>query len=371
MALNFKKISKENETREPLFHVVKRATMPFWQAMAIRIGAVLVAFLVCTLLSSLLIGKTPMQFLSTFFNGILGSPRRIWNLAKDGAKLLAISIAVTPAFRMRFWNIGAEGQTLMGALGAVAVIFYLGGDIPNALLLVLMLVAAVLAGAVWGAIPAIFKAKWETNETLFTLMMNYVAIGLVEFMLKIWVSDGSGTLGELKFGHLPQVGHKYLLLILCVLIITVVSYVYLNYTKQGYEISVVGESENTARYIGINVSKVIIRTMIVSGALCGLAGFLTVGALDHSVTAETVGGLGFTAIMASWPAKFNPLIMIGTSLFITLLGQGASSISDTFRIDSSSPDMVVGIVLFFIIGCEFFINYRLKFRESEKKGEKA
>ena len=371
MALNFKKFSKENETREPLFHVVKRAAMPFWQSMAIRAGAVLVAFLVCTLLSSLLIGKTPMEFLSTFFNGILGSPRRIWNLAKDGAKLLAISIAVTPAFRMRFWNIGAEGQTLMGALGAVAVIFYLGGDIPNALLLVLMLVAAVLAGAVWGAIPAIFKAKWETNETLFTLMMNYVAIGLVEFMLKIWVSDGSGTLGELKFGHLPQVGHKYLLLILCVLIITVVSYIYLNYTKQGYEISVVGESENTARYIGINVSKVIIRTMIVSGALCGLAGFLTVGALDHSVTAETVGGLGFTAIMASWLAKFNPLIMIGTSLFITLLGQGASSISDTFRIDSSFPDMVVGIVLFFIIGCEFFINYQLKFRESEKKGEKA
>ena len=362
---------RKESTKEPLFHVVKRATIPFWKAMSIRAGAIVLAFLFCTLLASLLIGRSPIDFLKTFFNGIFGSPRRLWNLAKDGAKLLCISLAVTPAFKMKFWNIGAEGQTLMGALGAVTIIFYFGKTLPAPLLLVFMLIAAVLAGAIWGVIPAIFKAKWQTNETLFTLMMNYVAIGLVGFFLKIWVSDGSGVLGELAFGHLPQVGHKYLLLILCALVLTAFVYIYLNYTKQGYEISVVGESENTARYIGINVSKVIIRTMIVSGAICGLAGFLIVSALDHSVTAETVGGLGFTAIMVSWLAKFNPLVMIGSSLLITLLQQGASSISDAFRIDSSFPDMVVGIVLFFIIGCEFFINYQLKFRESEKKGEKA
>ena len=367
-----RKINATSENvREPLFHVIKRANIPFWKAMLIRVVAVLAAFLLCTLLSSVLIGKSPIQFLSTFFKGTLGSPRRIWNLAKDGAKLLCISLAVTPAFRMRFWNIGAEGQTLMGAWGAVAIIFYLGGKVPEALLLVLMLAAAIIMGAVWGVLPAIFKSKWETNETLFTLMMNYVAIGLVEFFLKIWVTSGSGTLGMLQFGHLPIIGHKYLLLVLCALVLTAVVYIYLNYTKQGYEISVVGESENTARYIGINVSKVIIRTMIVSGAICGLAGFLIVSGLDHTVNAETVGGLGFTAIMVSWLAKFNPAIMIGTSLLITFLQQGAASISDTFRIDSFFPDMVVGIVLFFIIGCEFFITYQLKFRPSAKKGEKA
>lgn len=357
------------DAREPLFHVVKRATIPFWKAMLIRVIAVLIAFLFCTLLSSILIGKTPGQFLSTFFKSVLGSSRRLWNLAKDAAKLLCIALAITPAFRMRFWNIGAEGQTLIGALGAVAVIFYLRGKIPEALLLVLMLAAALIAGAIWGVLPAIFKAKWETNETLFTLMMNYVAIGLVEFFLKIWVTSGSGTLGELQNGHLPVVGHKYLLLVVCALVLTAIVYIYLNYTKHGYEISVVGESENTARYIGINVKKVIIRTMIVSGAICGLAGFLIVSGLDHTVNAETVGGLGFTAIMVSWLAKFNPIIMIGTSLLIAFLNQGAASISDTFRIDSSFPDMVVGIVLFFIIGCEFFIQYQLKFRKSAKKGE--
>ena len=143
-------------------------------------------------------------------------------------------------------------------------------------------------------------------------------------------------------------------------------YIYLSYTKHGYEISVVGESENTARYIGINVGGVIIRTMIVSGAICGVAGFLIVSALDHSVTVTTVGGMGFTAIMVSWLAKFNPLVMIGTSAFITFLQQGASQITTNFNIDSAFPDMVVGIVLFFIIGCEFFIGYSLKFRN--KKG---
>ena len=148
-------------------------------------------------------------------------------------------------------------------------------------------------------------------------------------------------------------------------------YVYLHYTKQGYEISVVGESENTARYIGINVSKVIIRTMIISGALCGLTGFLIVGALDHSINTATIGGMGFTAIMVSWLAKFNPLIMIGTAAFVTFLDQGAAQVTTTFNVDSSFPDMMVGIVLFFIIGCEFFITYRLKFRASAKKGGDA
>ena len=200
-----------------------------------------------------------------------------------------------------------------------------------------------------------------------TLMMNYVASGLVAYFLLLWTPSGSSVLGELKFGHLPKLGHEYLLLILTVLIVTVIAYVYLRYTKQGYEISVVGESENTARYIGISVPKVIIRTMLISGAICGLAGFLIVGALDHSVSTTTVGGLGFTAIMVSWLAKFNPLVMIGSSAFITFLNQGASQISTNMNTDSSFPDMVIGIVLFFIIGCEFFIAYRLKFRQSNQK----
>lgn len=358
----------EKTVREPLFHVVKRDNLPWWKAMIIRVIAVAAALLLCSLLSVLLFGANPIEFVTALFEGNFSSERRIWKFAKDAAVLLCISLAITPAFRMRFWNIGAEGQTLIGSLAAVAVVIYLGDVIPNGLLLVLMLAAAILAGAIFGGLPAIFRAKWNTNETLFTLMMNYVAVQLVKFFLNIWTPSGSSSLGELDFGHLPQVGHPYLLLILAVLVLTALVFIYLNYTKQGYEISVVGESENTARYIGIGVDKVVIRTMIISGAICGIAGFLIVSALDHSVTAQTVGGNGFTAIMVSWLAKFHPLVMIGTAAFVTFLDHGAAQVMANFNIESSFPDMVVGIVLFFIIGCEFFIGYRLKFREKAKKG---
>lgn len=358
----------KKQTREPLFHVVKRDTIPLWKSMLIRVIAVVAAVLLCSVLSIFLIGANPLEFLATIFEGTVGSTRRIWKLAKDSAVLLCIALAITPAFRMRFWNIGAEGQVLVGALASVAVAFYLGSSVPNWLLLILMLLASMLAGAIFGGIPAVFKAKWGTNETLFTLMMNYVASSLVAYFLVLWTPSGSSVLGALSVGHMPIIGHEYLLLLIIVLALTALAYVYLNYTKQGYEISVVGESENTARYIGINVSKVILRTMLISGAVCGLAGFLIVGALDHSVTVNTVGGLGFTAIMVSWLAKFNPLIMIGSATFITFLSQGAEQISTRFDIDSSFPNMMVGIVLFFIIGCEFFISYTLKFHNAHSKG---
>ena len=355
---------KDNKLELP-FHVVKRSGIPLWKSMLFRVIAVLAALLLCALLSVFLIGANPLKFVSTMFDGAFGSSRRLWTFAKDTSILLCIALAITPAFKMRFWNIGAEGQTLIGALASVAVVIYCKG-IPNWLLLVLMFLAAVLVGAFWGGLPALFKALWGTNETLFTLMMNYVATGLVSYFLLLWTPSGSSVLGRLDAGHLPVIGHEYLLLILLVLALTVGIYIYQRFAKHGYEIAVVGESENTAKYVGINSKKVIIRTMLISGAICGFAGFLIVGALDHSVAVTSVGGMGFTAIMVSWLAKFNPLIMIGTSAFITFLDLGAAQVTTAFNVDSAFPDMVVGIVLFFIIGCEFFINYQLKVKSREK-----
>lgn len=360
----------EKPTREPLLRVVKRHAMPIWKSMLIRVIAVLAAILVCAILSVLVLDNVDfIKFIKTLFSGAVGTPRNIWKLGKNAAVLLCIALAITPAFRMRFWNIGAEGQTLIGALASVAVAYYLGGKLPAPVLLVLMLIASVLAGAVWGGLPAVFKAKWNTNETLFTLMMNYVATGLVAFCLAKWCPSNGSVLGTLPHGHLPVLIHEYFLLIVISLLLTAVVFVYLHYTKQGYEISVVGESENTARYIGINVGKVVIRTMIVSGAICGLAGFLIVSALDHSITTTSVGGMGFTAIMVSWLAKFNPVIMVGSSLFVTFIQQGAAEIGS--QVDPSFPNIIVGIVMFFIIGCEFFIGYRLKFRKKAAKIEKG
>lgn len=360
--------AQNKEHHEPLIRIAKRDTIPFYKALLIRIGAVVAALLVSTLLALWLIGASPMEFISTLIKGSFETPFKMWTLAKDAAILLGIALAITPAFRMRFWNIGAEGQVLVGGLAAIACVLFLGNLIPNALLLPCMLVCALIAGAIWGGLPAIFKAKWGTNETLFTLMMNYVATLLVSCCLAIWVKSGSGNLPEQALGHLPEIYNEFLLVILTILVLAIGMYIYLNYTKQGYEISVVGESENTARYIGIRTGKVVIRTMLISGAVCGLVGFLIVGAFDHSIhPVTTVNGRGFTAIMVSWLAKFNPIAMIATALLVVFLQQGAMEIAKFFRISDAFPNMVVGIVLFFIIGCEFFIQYRLIFRKPAQK----
>ena len=355
--------------KEPLFHIVKRDAVPLWQSVLIRAAAVAAALLLCGIITLILVGRSPLELYRTMWEGSFGTTRRVWKMAKDLAILLAISLAVTPAFRMRFWNIGAEGQVLIGCLATTACMYYLGGRISDAALIPIMLAAALAGGALWGAVPAVFKAKWRTNETLFTLMMNYIAIYLVEHYLSKWTPDHSSTLPRLEYGHLPTIYNQYLLIILVVALMTVAVYIYLNYSKHGYEISVVGESENTARYIGINVPKVIIRTMVLSGLLCGLTGFLIVGGLDHSITSESAGGQGFTAIMVSWMAKFNPLTMVVTAFLIVFLNQGGALISQEFNMSDAFPKVLTGIILFFIIGCEFFINYRIVFRSRKKKEE--
>ena len=359
----------ENNThvREPLFHVVKRDAMPMRQAVLVRALAVLAALVFCGIICFVLIGANPIKLYTTMIEGVFGSSRRIWKFVKDLAVLLGFALAVTPAFKMKFWNIGAEGQVLVSCLASVSCMYYLKDSVPNAVLIILMLVASILAGAIWALLPAIAKALWNTNETLFTLMMNYVATYLVAYFLIVWTPDGSSTLGALPYGHLPKIYNEYVLLLAVIAILTVAMYVYLKYSKHGYEISVVGESQKTACYIGINVKKVIIRTMIVSGAVCGIAGMLLVAGRDYTVSAATAGGMGFTAIMVSWLGKFNPVWMILTSALVVFLDQGAARVSSVFDISNAFTSIVTGIILFFIIGCEFFINYRIVFRKSSKE----
>ena len=280
---------------------------------------------------------------------------------------MCISLAVTPAFKMRFWNIGAEGQTLIAALASVTVIMYLGGKVPNAVLIFVMLAASILAGAVWGAIPAIFKAQWGTNETLFTLMMNYVATQLVLFSVNAWAKDGSGTLGVLNYGSFDGLfGLEYIQNVVFVTVLTVIVFIYLKFSKHGYELEVVGESVNTAKYIGINVKKVIIRTMIISGAFCGIAGLLLVAGTDHSLNTNTVAGRGFTGILVAWLGKFNPFFMCGTAMLYVFIDQGARQVATAFGMGGSFSSLITGIFFFFVIGCEFFVNYKVKFSSSRK-----
>ena len=363
------------KNKDPFFHVVKRDALPWYQSIGIRIAAIVLALILCAIITTITTGINPIQVYQSIFIGAFGTTRKTWITLQNVSILLLISLALTPAFKMKFWNIGGEGQVLIGGLAAAACMICLDDKLPNVLVMVCMVIASLAAGIVWALVPAFFKAKWNTNETLSTLMMNYIATQLVAFFTIVWeVPKGSGKIGiinqDSNIGWLPQIfGSKYLLSILVAVIITVFMYIYLNYSKQGYEISVVGESENTARYVGIKVGKVIIRTMMLSGAICGLVGLLLVGSINHTVTTTIAGGQGFTAVLVSWMSKFNPLTMVLSSFLIIFMDRGASEISTTFGLNHSYSDILTGIILFFIIGCEFFISYKLQFRKKAEKEE--
>ena len=359
--------------KQSMFHISKRDALPWYQALAIRGGAIILALIVCALVTMLLTGENPISIYGTIFYGAFGTARKSWVTFQNLAVLLGISLAVTPAFKMRFWNIGAEGQVLIGCLATAACMICLGDKLSNGVLILVMLVAAIAAGSLWGFLPSFFKAKWNTNETLFTLMMNYIATQLAAFFIIIWeVPKGAGKIGIInqnsQAGWLPVIGGKqYLLTILVVAIMTIVMYVYLTYSKHGYEIAVVGESQRTASYAGIKVERVIIRTMVLSGAVCGLMGLLLTAGTDHTLTTTIVGGRGFTAVMVSWLAKFNPIAMVFTSLLLVVLSRGASEISSVFSLNHSFADILTGIILFFIIGSEFFLTYKVSLRKSKKE----
>ena len=360
----------ENKTHSPLFHIVKREPLPWYGAWGIRAGAIVLALLLSAIVITMLTQKNPIEIYKAMLEGAFGSSNRIWNLLQQLSMLLCVSLAVTPAFKMKFWNIGAEGQVLVGGLATVAVMMFFGDKMSLPVLLITMIAASILAGIIGALLPAVAKALWNTNETLFTLMMNYIAIQLIAYFLKKFVKSGSGVLTPMPQYGLPILDDKpYLLNIIIVAVLTIMVYIYLKYSKQGYEISVVGESENTAKYIGINVKKVIIRTLVISGALCGIAGLLLVGGTDHTISTTTAGGRGFTAIMVSWLAKFNPIVMVLTSFLIVFLERGAEQVSSQFRISSAISDIVTGIILFFIIGCEFFLQYKIVFSKHRKENE--
>lgn len=352
-----------------LGHIVKRDDIVWWKAWIIRVISVVLALVVSGIVTISLTDLNPIDMYITMIEGAVGTSRLTWNLIQNTAILLCVSLAVTPAFKMKFWNIGAEGQVLAGGLACATCMIFLGGKIPDSLLILVTFVTSIVAGALWGLIPALFKTRFNSNETLFTLMMNYIIIQIVAYFTLEWsMPKGSGTPRTLEFGQLPVIfGQKYLINILIVALLTVLVYIYLKYSKQGYEITVVGESEKTARYIGINVKNVILRTMAISGALCGIAGFLLVAGTDHSLKSDSAGGRGFTAIMVSWLAKFNPVFMVLTSLLIVFLQKGASRISEVYRLNAAFSDIITGIIIFFIIGSEFFVNYRIKFNKKEEK----
>lgn len=368
-------------SRAPLVHVVKNDDMPSKKAWLIRGGALLIALAICMLFIYAVAGIGPDKALTEMINGTFGQlgnatsmKIKCWDTAIYATKLLAIAVALAPAFKMKFWNIGAEGQVLIGAVATAVVMHDFKDNYSAPMLYLAMFTACIVAGGIWGLIPAVFKTKWGTNETLFTLMMNYIAMKIMDYFYNDWKGSNSSMDAinrTTQEGWLPNIfNHGYTINIIVFLVLAIGMFFYLKRTKHGYEIAVVGESQNTAKYAGIDVTKVILRTMLVSGAICGLVGGLTVAGQSHTFTSSTTaGGYGFTAIIVAWLAKFNTLAMIPIALLIMFLEKGTGQLANLYpAMGTGAGDVLIGIVLFMVIGSEFFINYRVIFNKS-KEGE--
>jgi len=361
-----------HENKTPLIRLAKRSALPKVQIWAIRAASFVAAILISALIFFLLGGgklSYVMEAFGTIVSGSLGKKTAVRQTVKIAVPLLGTALAIAPCFKMRFWNIGAEGQITAGAIAASYFALYWYDKLPAPVLLLVMGLAAAIFGGIWALIPAFFKAKWNTNETLFTLMMNYIIIGIVR-----WLQGGpwEGRPGSQiipmfdEAAVLPKVLGVHCGWII-VLLLTVVMFIYMKYTKQGYEIAVIGESENTARYAGMNVGNIIMRTMFISGALSGIVGFIVASGANGTLYDGVAAGVGFTAITVAWLAQLNPFAMVGISALLAVLEKGADTLQTRLAVPASISDIITGIFLFCMLACEFFINYQLIFRSKHKE----
>ncbi|MBQ9347265.1 MAG: ABC transporter permease [Oscillibacter sp.] len=358
------------EQKTPLARLAKRDAMSPWQIWCIRLSSFLAALLLGALIFQL-IGQNPLSAYGTILSGALGKATAVRQTVKIAVPLLGTALAIAPCFKMRFWNIGAEGQITAGAVAASYFALFWYDKLPSPLLLCVMGAAGILAGGVWAMIPALCKAKWDTNETLFTLMMNYIIIGVVRWLQGgPWEGrPGSQIIPQFNAAAvLPKVLGVHCGWIV-VLILTVLMYVYMNYTKHGYEIAVIGESGNTARYAGMDVGRIMVRTLFLSGGVSGLVGFLVASGANTTLYDGVAAGVGFTAITVAWLAQLNPFAMVAISALLAVLDKGADTLQTRMAVPASISDIITGIFLFCMLGCEFFINYRLIFRGRENTAD--
>jgi len=358
------------EHHEPLVRMVKRDTVSRERAIAVRAAAIVSALVVGGILI-LFMGHNPIFVYGDMVNGSLGSALVLRETARMAIPLLITGMGIALAFKMRFWNIGAEGQIIAGATAASYFALFHHQNMPSPVLLMVMFAAAVVAGGIWGMIPAVFKAKWNTNETLFTLMLNYIALeGIRYLQYGPWRDPGMMGFPVISMfnisARLPRVFGVHVGWIIALVLVALV-YIYMKKSKQGYEITVVGESIQTARYAGINVKLVFLRTMFISGAIAGITGFVTVAGANFTISEGVTGGVGFTAITVAWLAKLNPAAMIAISVFLAILQKGSGTIQTIYNIPESAAQLLIGLILFFMLGCEFFLNFKLVFKNSKKE----
>jgi simple sugar transport system permease protein len=353
-----------------MIRITKRGELPKNLEWAIRTAAVLLSILFAGVVIAIL-GVDPVKVFTQIINGAVGSQMRLTQTILKSIPLIITSMGILVAFKMKFWNIGGEGQIMMGAMGASFIALRLSPELPSAVMFFVMMAAAMACGGMWAFIPAFFKARFGTNEVIFTLMMNYIAIKWVTYLqFDIWKDPNS--LGFPQVAPFPAnavlpkvlgIHAGWIIAILTVILI----YIFINHTKVGYEVTVLGESRETARYAGMNIKYIMVTAMMISGGLCGLAGMVQASAIEKTLTYSLSAGYGFTAIITTWLGRLSaPAIAIVCFVFAMLL-QGGTYLQIALSVPAAVAEMIQGIILFFVLGSEFFIQYKISFSAKAKK----
>ena len=357
------------------FHIVKRDNCPLWLKCCLYLGAVVLALLLGAVLL-IALGVDPVAYYTRMFTmGTVGNriAYKVYiNYLKDFVPLALTSVALSLAFKMRFWNIGGEGQFILGAISAAFVAFKAGPLLPNPVTLLLMCLAAMVVAGLYGLMVAALKVRFGTNETLMTLMLNYVAlyvliyIGETKADWNFFLDESSvrpvfaSFADTVSFPSIPMGGKFSLnICVILTLIIGALIYIYLKYTKQGFEIAVVGDSAGTARYAGMKVNRIVLRTVFLSACLIGLAAAFKVGTAGILSTAIT-DDVGWTGIIVAWLSQLNTAVIFVVSALITVLHYGSTVAAATFsQVDSSFANMLQGVILFLVLAADFYTRFRI------------
>jgi ABC-type uncharacterized transport system permease subunit len=356
----------------------QRVEVPKWLPTATSVGSVIIAFILGGVIFKIVGGK-PLQALSFFYQAVFGN----WGVFSDtlvkATPLIIIGVACAVAFKMRLWNIGAEGQFYAGAFGASLVVLVplIPLDSPKVLVIGMMMLMGMLFGGIWGFIPGFLRAKYKVNEIITTLMLNYIIINWNNFWIfDQWSDRGFQMTATFdRVAWLPRLadyakeikafsGVTLHLGVIFGIVAAIIVWWIFRYSRWGYEIKLIGDNPNAARYAGINISKNIMLVMAFSGALAGLAGMSEISGVVHRLQESISPGYGFTGIIVAWLAKLNPFAIIPVSVLFAGLIVAGREIQP-----AGLSFLLQGIILFLLISSDVLIRYKISFVRVNKETE--
>lgn len=317
-------------------------------------------------------GKDPVDVYLSMYRGAFGSAYGLSETVVKAIPLSLCGLGVAMAFRMQLWNIGGEGQFYLGAMAASWVALF-HPQLPAYVMLPAMAAAGFAAGGLWGLIPAVPRACQGVNETITTLMLNYVGIYMVDYLVHGPWRDPGGfnfplTAQFVRAAVLPTFGHTRVHAgLLFAIAACLAIFLVLRSTRWGYEIKVIGESPDAARYAGISLERNILLVMLVSGGLCGLAGMAEVSGIAGRLQEGLSPGYGYTAIIVAWLSRLNPFALLAVAFLFGGLQVGGYAVQVS-GVPSSTVSMLQGLLLFFVLGGEIFNRYRLVLRNRSDGG---